>query len=63
MIVGQEAVERTIRLLSVDGQPTKLIFAHMYMGVFFFRSVSDTIFAMPFLTILPRTTGSPRTTV
>jgi hypothetical protein len=37
------------RLLSVEGQPTKAGLAQTCMGVFFIRSVSDTIFAMFFL--------------
>jgi hypothetical protein len=37
-----------IRLVSVEGQPTKAVLAQTFMGVFFIRSVSDTIFAMPF---------------
>jgi len=46
MIEGQEEL---IRLLSVEGQPTKAVLAQTCMGVFFIRSVSDTIFAMLFL--------------
>jgi hypothetical protein len=40
-----------IRLLSVEGQPTKAVSAQTCMGVFFIRAVSDTIFAMLFLRI------------
>jgi hypothetical protein len=36
-----------------EGQPTKLVLAQTCMGVFFIRSVSDTIFAMPFPTKPP----------
>jgi hypothetical protein len=35
-------------LLSAEGQPTKAVLAQMSMGVFFTRSVSDTIFAILF---------------
>jgi hypothetical protein len=41
--------KQLIRLLSVEGQPTKAVLAQPCMGVFFVRSVSDTIFAMIFL--------------
>jgi hypothetical protein len=34
--------------LSVEGQPTKARLAHTCVGVFFIRSVSDTIFEMLF---------------
>jgi hypothetical protein len=42
-----------IRLLSVEGQPTKVVLAQTCMGVFFIRSVSDTIFARLFLPKTP----------
>jgi hypothetical protein len=38
-----------IRLLSVEGQPTKAVSAQSCNAVFFIRAVSDTIFAMLFL--------------
>jgi hypothetical protein len=38
-----------IRLLSADGQPTRTVLVQTCVGVFFVRSVSDTIFAVPFL--------------
>jgi hypothetical protein len=45
-----------IRVLSADGQPTRTVLAQTCVGVFFIRSVSDTIFAVPFLPKPPRTT-------
>jgi hypothetical protein len=51
-----------IHLLSVDGQQTKAVLAETCMGVFFIRSVSDTVFK-PFIPKPPRTTGNMRTTV
>jgi hypothetical protein len=51
-----------IRLISVEGQPTKTVLAQTCMGVLFIRSVSDTIFAIIFFPTPPRTTGGPRTT-
>jgi hypothetical protein len=48
MIVGQEVMER-IGLHSVEGQqPRKAVLAQICMRVFFIRSVSDTIFLIPF---------------
>jgi len=41
MIEGQKEL---IRLLSVEGQPTKAVLAQTCMGIFFIRSVSDKIF-------------------
>jgi hypothetical protein len=38
-----------IRLLSVEGQPTKAVLAQTCMGVFFIRYVSDTIFSINLL--------------
>jgi hypothetical protein len=38
-----------ICLLSVEGQLTKAALAQICMVIFFFNSVSDTIFAMLFL--------------
>jgi hypothetical protein len=50
VIEGQKTLwKEVIRLLSVEGQPTEAVLAQTCEGVFFFRSVSDTIFAMPFL--------------
>jgi hypothetical protein len=60
---GNKFWKELIRLLSVDGQPTKAVLAQICVGVFFIYSVSDTIFAMSFLPKPPRTTGRPRTTV
>jgi hypothetical protein len=48
MIEGQGVKER-IRLLSIQGQPTKAILSQTCMGAFFIRSVSDIIFALLFL--------------
>jgi hypothetical protein len=45
-----------IYLLSVEGQPTKAVLVQTCMGVFFIRSVSDTIIAMLFLPRPPQTT-------
>jgi hypothetical protein len=36
------------KLLSVEGQPTRPVSAQTCLGVFFIRSVSDTIFAVAF---------------
>jgi hypothetical protein len=33
VIVGQEVMEKLIRLLSVEAQPTKTVLAQTYMGV------------------------------
>jgi hypothetical protein len=35
-----------IRVLSIEGQPTRAVLAQTCMAVYFIRSVSDTIFAM-----------------
>jgi hypothetical protein len=47
---------KLIRLLSVEGQPTKAVLAQIYVGVFFIRSVFDSSFAVPFLPKQLRTT-------
>jgi hypothetical protein len=47
MIEGQGVLER-IRLLTVEGQQTKAVLAQTCMGVFFIRSVPDTIFVVLF---------------
>jgi hypothetical protein len=51
MIEGQEVMKRTYssKLLSVEGHLTKTVSAQTCLGVFFIRSVSDTIFAVLFL--------------
>jgi hypothetical protein len=46
MIEGQELWKELIRILSVEGQPTKAALAQTCMGVLFIRSVSYTIFAI-----------------
>jgi hypothetical protein len=42
-------MEKTNFILSVEGQSTKVVLAQTCKGVFFIRSVSDTIFALRFL--------------
>jgi hypothetical protein len=37
-----------IRALSFENQPTKVVLTQTYMGAFFIRSVSDTIFCNAF---------------
>jgi hypothetical protein len=53
------------RLLAVEGKPTREGLAHIFIGVFFICSVSDTIFAIIFLQKPPGettgATGGPRT--
>jgi hypothetical protein len=46
IIEGQEVWKELIRLLSVEGQPTKEVLAQTCVGVVFIRSVSDTISVM-----------------
>jgi hypothetical protein len=66
-----ELWQELIRLLSVDGQPTKAVLAQTYMGVFLIRSLTDTIFLSAFsseiaadhLAKQPWTTSGPQTTV
>jgi hypothetical protein len=41
-------VERTNRPLSAERQAIEAVFAQTCMGVFFIRTVSETIFAMAF---------------
>jgi hypothetical protein len=48
MILGQQLWKELIRLLSVQGQSTKVVLAQTCVGAFFIRSVSDTIFAVLF---------------
>jgi hypothetical protein len=48
------------RLLSVEGQPTKVVLAQTCMGVFFIPSMFDTIFEMLFL--FKTACGTPPTT-
>jgi hypothetical protein len=71
MIEGQEEL---IRLLSVEGQPTKAVLAQTRKGLFFILSMSDTVSAVLFLPKPPAdhrrppcksswTTGGPQTTV
>jgi hypothetical protein len=55
IIKGQELWKKTVHLLFLEGQPTKAVLPQTFMGVFFIRSVSDTILAMLFLTQPPRT--------
>jgi hypothetical protein len=52
--------KKLIRLLSVEYQPTKALLTQIYMGVFFFRSVSDSIFAMLFLPKPPADRRGPQ---
>jgi hypothetical protein len=47
-------------LLSVQDQPTNAVLAQTYMDVCFIRTVSDTIFAMPFLLKPPLVTRGPQ---
>jgi hypothetical protein len=55
MIVGQEVMDRT-GLHSVEGQqPSKAVLAQICTGVFFIRSVSDTIFLNSFFLPKPPT--------
>jgi hypothetical protein len=55
MIEGQEVMEIS-NSPNLCCPPTKAVLSQTYMGVFFIRSVSDTIFAMLFLPKLPLTT-------
>jgi hypothetical protein len=48
-IEGQEVMERTNSLLSVEGKPAKAVLAQTCMGVFLISSASDTISAKIFL--------------
>jgi hypothetical protein len=53
MIERQELWKELIRLLSVECHPTKAVLAETCMGAFFIPSVSDTVFAMLFLSKPP----------
>jgi hypothetical protein len=48
-----------IRLLPVEGQPTKAVLAQIYMGVFLILSLHDTIFRILFLPNPPRNRRAP----
>jgi hypothetical protein len=52
-MIEEQEVTTIFRLLPVKGQPTEAVLAHTYMGLFSIRSVSDTIFAMLFLSKSP----------
>jgi hypothetical protein len=41
MILGQEVMERTECIPSVEGQPTKAVLTQTCIGVFFIGTVSD----------------------
>jgi hypothetical protein len=78
MTQHKQLLKELIRLLSVEGQPTKTVVAQTSMGTSFNRSVSDTFFALLLSSKLSadnlanprgppdepsRTTSGPRTTV
>jgi hypothetical protein len=59
MIEGQEVMGRTKSPISVAGQPTNAVLAQACMGVFFVRSVSNTIFVRLFLPKPPADRSEP----
>jgi hypothetical protein len=59
MIQGQEVWKEQIRVLSVEGQPSKAVLAQTCTGVVFIPSVSDTTFAMLFLPKTNADSGVP----
>jgi hypothetical protein len=64
MTEGQEVLER--RLFSVQSKQTEAVLAQTPIGVFFIRSVTDTVLQRPFSETVcrpPRTTSDPRTTL